>query len=371
MIGFGTTFAKWPDMRKQAASTDCARGFSLVEILIALAITMLVMTSVFVLLQKSQKSFAREPEVSEMNANARAGLDRISQDLAVAGLATPSNVAVMWSDGGGLTPDRIGIVYADPEVPVSRPRPCPIGGPCASIGGSAVVNVDPFSFSPQPPNFAEAYQDGMTLFAIQGPNGDPACDNVAPGLIAFQLTSTPTCTGAGGPANGPSACETLDLTLGPAPAVTDLNLPPGFAIDASLHCAVIGLYHVVEYRVNPLAPSNNPQLERRDAVTGEPWSPVAANIENLQVQYVQGLNESFEDTPALMPVGADPSSWVTRVRITVSGRSESAGLEGGTHGVHAAGDTHLRRAFTTTVSLRNQLSQAMQKAAELKLDSWN
>jgi Tfp pilus assembly protein PilW len=46
----------------QAASPDQPRGFSLVEILIALLITMLVMTSVFLLLQKSQKSFAREPE---------------------------------------------------------------------------------------------------------------------------------------------------------------------------------------------------------------------------------------------------------------------------------------------------------------------
>jgi type II secretory pathway pseudopilin PulG len=357
-------------MPNQAASTDQARGFSLVEILIALVITMLVMTSVFLLLQKSQKSFAREPEVSAMNANARAGLDLISQDLAVTGFGTPSNVAVMWSDGGGLTPDRIGIVYADPEVPVSRPRPCPGGGPCATIGTSTSVSVDPFSFSPEPPNFSEAYQDGMVLFAIQGPNGDPACDTVAPGLVPFQLAATPTCTGAGGAANGPSACETLNLTLGPAPSV-DLSPPTGFDTDVGLRCAVIGLFHVVQYRLNPLPPAENPQLERRDVALGGPWSPVAGNIENLQVQYVQGLSEVFEDVPALLPAGGDPGSWVTRVRITVGGRSESTDLEGATPGVYAAGDTHLRRTFTTTVSLRNQLTQAQQKANDLGLDSWN
>ena len=358
-------------MPKEAASSNQTRGFSLIEILMALAITMLVMTSVFLLLQQSQKSFAREPEVSDMNANARAGLDRISQDLAVAGFATPSNMAVMWSDGGGLTPDRIGILYADPEVPVSRPRPCPVGGPCATIGTSSVVGVDPFSFSPQPPNFAEAYQDGMVLFAIQGPNGDPACDHVAPGLLPFQLNGIPTCTGAGGAANGPAACETLNLTLGPAPSVTDLDPPAGFESDVSLHCAAIGLFHVVQYRVNPLPPADNPQLERRDVALGGPWSAVAGNIESLQVQYVQGLKEVFEDAPALLPMGADPTTWVTRVRITVGGRSESANLEGARPGVYAAGDTHLRRTFTTTVSLRNQLSQAQQKAIDLGLDSWN
>ncbi len=358
-------------MPTPAASTNKARGFSLLEIMIALVITMLVMTSVFVLLQKSQKSFAREPEVSDMNGNARAGLDRISQDLAVAGLATPPIAAVMWSDGGGLTPDGIGIVYADPEVPVSRPWPCPVAGPCATIATSAVVNVDPLSFSPQPPNFADAYQEGMVLFAIQGPNGDPACDTVAPGLVAFQLVAAPACTGAGGPANGPSACENLSLSIGPAPSVTDLGPPAGFESDVSLHCAVIGLFHVVQYRVSPLPPALNPQLERRDAALGGTWSAVAGNIENLQVQYVQGLNEVFEDTPALLPFGADPSSWVTRVRITVGGRSESTNLEGSTEGVFAAGDAYMRQAFTTTVSLRNQLSQAQQKAIDLKLDNWN
>jgi hypothetical protein len=360
-------------MRTETVSPGHPRGFSLTEILIALLITMVVMSSVFLLLQKSQSSFAREPEVSFMNGNARTGLDRISQDLSVAGFATPSTTAVMWFDGGGATPDQLGIVYADPEVPVSRPRPCAVGGaaPCATIGTSSVVNVDPFSFSPQPPNFEEAYQDGMVLYAIQGPNGDPACDGVRPGLRAFALSGTPTCTSPGGAANGPSACGTLDLSLGPAPLVTDLSPPTGFDTDVSLNCAVIGLFHVVQYRVNPLPPTSNPQLERRDAALSDPWTPVASNIENFQVQYVQGLAEVFEDVPALIPVGSDPSSWVTRVRITISGRTESTNLEGATTGVYAAGDTYLRRTFTTTVSLRNQLSQASQKALDLGLSGWN
>jgi hypothetical protein len=307
-----------------------------------------------------------------MNANARAGLDRISQDLSVAGFAAPSNMAVMWRDGGEATADQITIVYADPEVPVSRPRPCSSGGaPCATIGTSSVVNLDPFSFSPQPPNLEEAYQDGMVLFAIQGPNGDPACDSVPPGLASFELTATPTCTGTGGGGNGPSACGTLDLSLGPAPAITDLSPPSGFETDVSLHCAVVGLFHVVQYRVNPPPPASSPQLERRDLALSPSWSAVAGNIEDFQVQYVQGLGEVFEDVPSFVPVGSDPSSWVTRVRITVSGRSESTSFEGATPGVYAASDTYLRRSFTTTVSLRNQLSQASQKAIDLGLDGWN
>jgi len=70
-------------------------------------------------------------------------------------------------------------------------------------------------------------------------------------------------------------------------------------------------------------------------------------------------------------MGNDPNSYVTRVRVTVAGRSESTNLEGASAGVFAAEDTHLRRTFTTTVSMRNQLAQAQQKADELGVDGWN
>jgi type II secretory pathway pseudopilin PulG len=352
------------------------RGFSLIEVLIALLITMMVMGSVFLLLQRGQGSFRREPEVSDMHANARAGLDRIAQDLTVAGYNTPINMPVMWFDGGGITPDEITIIYADPEVPISRPKPCGGGGggggggPCNTIGSSSVLNLDPYTFSPQPADYEQAYDAGMLLFAIQGPNGNPACDGIQPGIIPFEVTQPPLCTGAGGAGSGPSGCATLTLNHNPGAGST-VNVPGGFNNDVSVDCAVIGLFHVVQYRVNPLPPAENPALERRDIALGEPWNPLANNIENLQVQYAQGMANLFEDEPSLAPVGNDPNSWITHVRVTVSGRSESRDIEGASAGVFAAEDTFIRQNFTTTMSLRNQLNQAQQRAEELGLPSWN
>jgi hypothetical protein len=57
--------------------------------------------------------------------------------------------------------------------------------------------------------------------------------------------------------------------------------------------------------------------------------------------------------------------------VTVAGRSESTNLEGASAGVFAAEDTFLRRTFTTTVSLRNQLAHAQQKAQDLGMNGWN
>lgn len=339
------------------------RGFSLIEVMIALAITLIVMASVLLLLQKGQKSFQREPEVSDMNASARSGLNRISRDLTVAGYNTPPNMPVMWVDGGGVNPDEITIIYADPDVPVSRPLPCGGGGgggggPCNTIGTSSTLNIDPTTMNPQPADFEQAYQDGQVLYAIQGPTGDPACATAVPGIVPFEVTQPPTCTGAGGTGNGAANCGTLNVNHNPGNGTTGLNLPQGFNNDVSPDCAVVGMFHVVQYRINPPPPTDNPLLERRDLALGTVWSAVSDNIENLQIQYTQGFNDVFQDVPATLPMGNDPNTWVTGVRVTVSGRSESKNLEGATAGVFAAGDTHLRRSFTTSVVLRNQLNAA-------------
>jgi hypothetical protein len=210
----------------------------------------------------------------------------------------------------------------------------------------------------------------MILFAIQGPNGNPACDGIQPGIIPFQLTQPPKCTGAGGATSGPAGCATLNLNHNPSGA-SGVNVPGGFNNDVLVDCAVIGLFHVIQYRINPLPPAENPSLERRDVTLGEPWNPVGINIENLQVQYAQGMADVFEDVPTLVPVGNDPNSWIMRVRVTVSGRSQNRNLEGASAGVFAAEDTFMRQSFTTTVSLRNQLNQAQQRAEELGLPGWN
>jgi prepilin-type N-terminal cleavage/methylation domain-containing protein len=361
------------------------RGFSLIEVLIAMAITIVVMASVMLLLQKGQRSFRREPEVSDMNASARSGLSRISQDLTVAGYKTPPNMAVMWQDGGGINPDEITIIYADPDVPVSRPKPCGAGGAgggsgkggpgggggaCNTIGMSSTLNIDPASMSPAPADYEKAYQDGQTLYAIQGPNGDPACDAVAPGIIPFELTQPPNCTGAGGAQSGPAGCATLNLNHNPGNGTTGVNLPNGFDNDVDTNCAVIGLFHVVQYRIDPPPPSENPSLERRDLVLGQAWSPVSANIENLQIQYTQGFGDVFQDAPGVVPVGSDPNTWVTGVRVAISGRSASRNLEGASAGVFAAEDTHMRRSFATSVSLRNQLAAAS-SAGGTRVNGWN
>ena len=366
------------------------KGFSLIEVLVALLITMIVMASVFMLLHKGQESFQREPEVADMTANARAGLDRISQDLVIAGYNTPASMAIIWSDGGGTPaiPDELTIVYADPDVPTVKPFCKTTGkGPpkCSqNINFSSIVEIDPQAFKPKLVDILNkdalesAYPDGITLTAIQFPNlDDPNCATIDPGIFPFTLTQPPRCTGPqvkDAKGNVIAACEKVNLNHNPGKKGGEINLPGGFQGDVDPKCAVIGLFHIVQYRINPLPPAENPALERRDlALTGVAgqWTPLAANIENLQIQYTQGIVENFQDVPLLTPNDELPNTYINRVRVTVSGRSESTNLQGATAGVFAAEDTHLRKTFTTTVSLRNQLAEAQDKSRLQGIPGWN
>lgn len=357
-------------MRLLSPSTE-EQGFSLIEVLIALLITGLVMASVYGLLKKGQDSFQREPQVADMNQSARSGLQRISQDLSLAGLETPPVMAIMWQDGGGTppNPDELTIVYADAEVPTSRPLTCAeTPGPCKTIDKSSVLYIEPDSFEPPLYNPDEpmddeatqqmesAYENGMTLMAIDF----GTCGDNTPGIVPFQISQDPMLNQAGGRTS-------LKIVHNPGQS-DDINLPGGFNRAVDRDCAVIGMFHVVQYRVNPPPPTANPLLERRDLamVGGGTWIPVSNNIENLQVQYALGSSDIFVDEPAMAPQPDDPATWITRVKVTIVGRTESTNLQGATTGVFASEDTHMRKTFSTTTVLRNQVYSAAELSDNAK-----
>ena len=245
----------------QDRQTASQRGFSLIEVLVATMITLIAMASVMMLLQKSQTTFQREPEVADMNQSARTGLDMISRDLTMAGLNTPSATAIMWTDGGGDNPDEITIIYADPDIPTVTPLMCKAPGPpgpgCAMAGPVRPLRTPPRSswprddFDPPQSNPENVYHEGQVLFAIEfqdcDVNGDETNGNNARGTIPFEVTQDPQMAG----------CK-LNINHNSGSGGTELNHPNGFDGEVTPGCSVIGVFRVVQYRVNPLPPAANP-----------------------------------------------------------------------------------------------------------------
>ena len=68
------------------------RGFSLIELIVAMVITMLIMGSVYGLIAGGQNAFRREPELAERQQNIRMAMDLIMKDIANAASGLPTFV---------------------------------------------------------------------------------------------------------------------------------------------------------------------------------------------------------------------------------------------------------------------------------------
>lgn len=95
----------------------CAQaGFTMVEMLMAAAITMAVTAATFALMNPAQGMFAAQPDVMEMQQRLRVGVDALTKDLLMAGGGTYSGSmkGSLGHDFASILPYRVGSVSADP-----------------------------------------------------------------------------------------------------------------------------------------------------------------------------------------------------------------------------------------------------------------
>ena len=88
-------------------------GFSLIELLVAMAMTLIVSGAIFGLLTGGQNAFRREPELTDRQQNIRIAMDAISRDIANA--------------GGGMP--LVSQVFTHTDDPLAGPNPTGNGAP--------------------------------------------------------------------------------------------------------------------------------------------------------------------------------------------------------------------------------------------------
>lgn len=81
-------------------------GFSLVELIISMAVTSLVMVGVVSAVQGALRAQTGVKQVTAMNGNLRVGMDLIVRDLIQAGQGLPAGLVVTVASGGGAQPIR-------------------------------------------------------------------------------------------------------------------------------------------------------------------------------------------------------------------------------------------------------------------------
>jgi type IV pilus assembly protein PilW len=71
----------------QNSTKNCERGFTLIELLIAMAIALVVITSISSAFISQRKTYAVQEQITAMTQDARAALDMISREVRMAGFA--------------------------------------------------------------------------------------------------------------------------------------------------------------------------------------------------------------------------------------------------------------------------------------------
>jgi type IV pilus assembly protein PilW len=332
---------------RAAAPRHAEGGFTLVEVLSALAILAIAMTAVFATFSSQQKSFTVQNRVVELQQNLRQAAEYMARDLRLAGyglprlpttVAIPNNViapgvttmrSLFARDGGAAAPDDIYILYLYDmdanQPPTTNTNPIPVNAGAATVAGTT-------GFLPSGGELV-LVTDGTTadLFETSAAGG---------GVLTF----------AGG--YNYNAVPHAGYGTGPPPAT-------------------VAKARFVRYYIdNTTDPAHPTLMVDRLAGAGQPPQPLADDIEDLQIQYHMdtdndGITETFNvNDPA---VGVSPvtgialnPSQVRQIRLQLLARTRvldpswsetRQGLANRSGGTSA--DGYRRRIVDVVIDVRN------------------
>jgi type II secretory pathway pseudopilin PulG len=340
-------------------------GFSLIELLVVMVVTFFVSGAIYGLLASGQNSFSREPEMADRQQNIRIAMDVITKDVANAGTNLPAFVQVFTvSDpaGGpalnGLGPagsmgnaalstnsDVLEILAAEDRCPASTVCNAFASG---AAGTYATKEKNASCLAPVGvvnPGFAVLTNNNvMTIQPITGPNPQPCLDggsgnnggvNLGPAVaVGSNLLTNPV---APAPFTAPAIGASIHAFLFPARISRyTIGYDPGDPDRVPLlFRSVTGRYTAAgALSVPPPAVATPP-----GAPPSVEWQVIARGIEDLQVEYQDGLGNWTNSPPVAVPCGPPGvaggcanqlafNAIVRQVRVTLSARVTTQGLQG-------------------------------------------
>jgi prepilin-type N-terminal cleavage/methylation domain-containing protein len=287
-------------------------GFSLVELVVAMTVTLIISGAVLQLVTAGQTAFRREPELADRQQNIRVGMDVISQDVYRVGYGVPQFAQVFTDALDGVGPMGSGGAATD-EIEMFMAADCPPARVCP-VSGQAGKSVSTFEL------LSECYRmPSLVLLADQttwalrwakapGAGTTASCDGSPPGVKGGHAVFPPGQAPLVNPTGGFSGWQPEYMFIGQA----------------------------IRYRIN-LDAAGVPNLERSafggqlDMDGNSTWEIVARGVEDLQVEYELGTG--WQDEPGTIscglncatPTQAELDTLVRRVRIRLSARVTGGG----------------------------------------------
>lgn len=298
-------------------STTTTRGFSTIELLVAMAIVAIVTSQALSLFASQQRNAIAQQDVLEVQEDSRLVAQLMTTDIRMAGFMVPKRLAVSSVDGGANGSDILCVSDAsviDPDELVD------VSGRFDGTRLAATLNGNAGSVS-----LTVAEMD------IDGNGSNDYAANA--GIIISDGTD--------------SHCARITSVAGGTVNFTP-STPGGFSVAGGMGRAVPAVVYEV---------TGNGLLRNK--------LRFAEQVEDLQIEFGVDLNGDGEITGAEFPIhvinGSEPGS-VRTVRLTVVARTqrEDLGLVGGqlppvANRNAGAGDTFRRRLVTNVVAPRNLL----------------
>jgi len=210
------------------------QGFSLVELLIAMAVTIIVLVGAMMMLMKSLDTNDTTMLMDEMQANARAGTNALAQDINQAGtgiawggytLASGGTAENFGNNANYLTPNTFYTVPASAGPPATPATNVMYGITPVDGGGPAIAGPQNKGTG------APTQMDGINLVYI-----DPILSSPDPTISNWNTPPAPGPTVADAGAN-----VTITMPAGMLPAVNDANSGIRIGDVLALNNSVIGV----------------------------------------------------------------------------------------------------------------------------------
>lgn len=334
-------------MRSRSQSAEA--GFSLIELMIAMVVTLIVTGAIYGLMAGGQSAFKREPEVSDMQQNLRVSMDVIQRDVATAGIGMGAYYQVFGDalDGAGIVgpagvnTDHL-LIFGNngecPDMPVLQAPPGPTNGDNLYLAFPALECYTGNQFvmisygNGASANWGYAFnvhaQDQFVNFPRgQQPSGSELLPNVVQSLASD----------AGQP---PTAMTSLQIIKYEIANDTD-------GVPSLWRSTTGGIDPATGAADEPAGPGSNA------------WQLIARGIEDLQVGYRTGASApNFNPTPGpISDLATDPgmTTMVQEVQVTLQARTIT--LRGT---FDAQGLSLMRNQLTSVSTPRSALNYLMQ-----------
>lgn len=332
-------------------------GFSLLELMVAMVVTLVITGAMYGLIASGQGSFRREPALSDRQQQIRVAMSRIQEDVLKAGMGLGPTVQAFAENMNGLGPLGVRVLgdanlgggNSDHLEIRAKTSDCPSVrvDPANPRNGANYNAVDTWpSCYPEPGWVLAFFPDGNAKWGWG--HNQHALNNAK---FNFPPGQQP-------PASQMTGVENLSCSL-------DLNVVPGGACPPQNQGEAVFFAQMdrFAYRID-LDVDGVPSLFRSttggiDTITedyapppSDAWQMLARGIEDMQIRY-RVFSGWQDNAPTILPLDAAPLDNVVReVEITLWARTVGVNNLPGQSTAAGNGVTAVRGNMTTTISPR-------------------